>query len=209
MSNTVYQQVTDSIISQLENGAAPWIKPWSTITTADRNFITGKDYRGINTLILGMSGMAQGFDTNLWASFKQWQELGATVRKGEKGTRIVFYSPIKKEKISASGETVTENYSCLKTYYVFNASQCDGVEIPKPEIVEKPFLDIAACEKFILDTGAIVKHGGASAFYDRSNDYIGLPAKTDFLSNEHYYATAFHELTHWSGAKSQIGRAHV
>ena len=107
---------------------------------------------------------------------------------------------------SASGETVTENYSCLKTYYVFNASQCDGVEIPKPEIVEKPFLDIAACEKFILDTGAIVKHGGASAFYDRSNDYIGLPAKTDFLSNEHYYATAFHELTHWSGAKSRLER---
>ena len=96
---SIYDEITNNVIASLEAGVAPWIKPWNTTTTADRNFITGKDYRGINTLILGMSGMAQGFDTNLWASFKQWQELGATVRKGEKGTRIVFYSPIKKEKI--------------------------------------------------------------------------------------------------------------
>lgn len=206
MNTSIYDELTNKVIQSLENGVAPWIKPWNTTTTADKNMVSGKPYRGVNTLILGMSGMAQGFSTNLWASYKQWQELGATVRKGEKGTRIVFYSPVSKEKVNSTGETVTENYACLKTYYVFNASQCDDIEIPKPETVEKSFLDIEACEQFITDTGALIRHGGAEAFYHRSDDFIGLPVKTDFLSNEHYYATAFHELTHWTGAKHRLER---
>ena len=97
MSNTIYQEITDSIITELEKGATPWIKPWKADTSADKNVISQKSYQGINRLILGMSSMARGYSVPCWASYKQWESLGANVRKGEKGTRIVFFSPVTKE----------------------------------------------------------------------------------------------------------------
>jgi antirestriction protein ArdC len=205
MENKIYQQVTDRIISELERGAAPWIKPWTTFASAgeDQNIISKKPYNGINRVILGMSG----FSSSKWASFKQWQELGATVRKGEKGTMIVFYSPIKKESINpANGQLESSAYHCLKSYFVFNADQVDGIEIEKPDTVEKPFIDVPALEKRVSDTGAIIKHGSSSAFYRRDSDSIHLPKKGDFKSESDYYATLLHELIHWSGANFRLDR---
>jgi len=204
---SIYDEITNNVISSLEKGIAPWVKPWNSDSIADTNITSGKAYRGVNTLILGMSGMSQGFNSNLWGSFKQWQEKGATVRKGEKGTRIVFYTPVTKEKTNQAGDIELEKYACLKTYYVFNANQCDNVELPATDTPDiKPFFSIDACEQFLENTKAIIKHGGNSAFYHRTDDFIGLPNKTDFLTNEHYYATAFHELTHWTGSKSRLDR---
>jgi antirestriction protein ArdC len=148
-----------------------------------------------------------GFSSSKWASFKQWQELGATVRKGEKGTMIVFYSPIKKESINpANGQLESSAYHCLKSYFVFNADQVDGIEIEKPATVEKPFIDVPALEKRVSDTGAIIKHGSSSAFYRRDSDSIHLPNKGDFKSESDYYATLLHELIHWSGANFRLDR---
>lgn len=203
MDNSIYKEVTDSIIQQLENGALPWIKPWKTDSTADKNMISQKPYQGVNRLILGLSSMVQGFETPVWASFKQWQSLGANVRKGEKGTKIVFFSPIVKQDKSTGEESV---YNCLKTYYVFNASQVDGVTIQTPSAESKPFNAIAEAEARIVKTGAIVTHGGDSAFYAPSVDKINVPHKSAFDCEASYYATMFHELVHWTGAKHRLDR---
>jgi antirestriction protein ArdC len=201
--STVYQEVTDSIIKQLEQGAMPWIKPWKTDSTADKNVLSQKPYQGVNRLILGLSSMVQGFDVPVWASFKQWQSLGATVRKGEKGTKIVFYSPVKKEN-KATGDI--ESYNLLKSYYVFNVSQVDGVVIQAPSAEAKPFNAIAEAEARIRKTGAVITHGGDSAFYAPSVDKINVPHKSSFISESNYYATIFHELVHWTGAEHREKR---
>jgi len=201
--STVYQEVTDSIIAQLEQGATPWIKPWKTDSTADKNFLSQAPYKGINRLMLGLSSMVQGFNTPVWASFKQWQSIGANVRKGEKGTKIVFYSPVTKEN-KATGES--ESYNLLKAYYVFNASQVDGVTISAPTVPDKPFNAVAEAEARIKLTGAVITHGGDSAFYAPSVDKINVPHKASFISEASYYATVFHELTHWSGHELRCNR---
>lgn len=203
MTTTIYQEITNSIIKELENGAAPWIKPWKADTSADKNVISQKPYQGINRLILGMSSMARGFTVPVWASYKQWDSLGAQVRKGEKGTRIVFFSPVTKEN-KQTGET--ESYSVLKAYWVFNASQVDGIEIQPVTPVAGDFNPIDRAEDRIVKTGAAISHGGDAAFYMPSQDRIQLPNKTAFDNESSYYATAFHELTHWSGAEHRLDR---
>jgi len=203
MSNTVYAEVTQSIIEQLEKGATPWLKPWRTDSTADKNFLSQKPYQGVNRLILGLSSMVNSFDCPVWASFKQWQTVGATVRKGEKGTKIVFYSPVTKEN-KATGDV--ESYNLLKAYYVFNASQVEGVTIQAPTVPDKPFNAIEAAELRIKLTGAVITHGGDSAFYAPSVDKINVPNKSSFLTEGNYYATVFHELVHWTGAEHREKR---
>lgn len=205
MSNAIYDQVTDTIIKQLEAGAIPWIKPWKADSTADKNLLTQKPYQGVNRLILGMSSMAGGFNSPIWATFKQWQDKGYQVAKGSKGTQICYYEPVAKTKTNDSGELETERYAILKTYFVFNAEQTDCPILPV-ESDQAEFNPIPACEDRIIKTGAKITHGGDSAFFSPSHDKINLPNKTAFESEAHYYATAFHELIHWSGAKTRLNR---
>jgi antirestriction protein ArdC len=200
--STVYEEVTNSIIEQLEKGAIPWQKPWVADSSADKNVITQKPYQGINRLILGMSGMAHGFNVPVWASFKQWQQLGGSVRKGEKGTKIVFYTPA--EKVNKEGEK--ESYAVLKAYWVFNVSQVDGIEITPVTVNEKPFTANQLAEERIIKTGARISHGGDAAFFMPSQDRIQMPHKSAFDSEASYYATAFHELTHWAGHETRLDR---
>lgn len=203
--NPIYQSVTDAVIAELEKGAAPWIKPWRTDMSADRNLVSGNAYRGINRFILGLTNMTKGYESPIWATFKQWQEAGANVRKGEKATHICFYKPIAKAGTDASGADTIERYAVLKSYCVFNAGQVDGYTAPV--IVAAPeFEPIAKCEQTIADTGAAIRHGGDAAFYAPSVDAIQMPHKSAFTSPAAYYATAFHELTHWTGAKSRLDR---
>jgi len=203
MSNKIYESVTNSIIEQLEKGATPWLKPWKADSTADKNLISQKPYQGVNRLILGLSSMVKGYDTPVWASFKQFESLGASVRKGEKGTAIVWFSPITKEN-KETGEV--ESFNALKTYYVFNVAQCDGIEITKSKPVDKPFNAIELAEERIAKTGAVISHGGDSAFFAPSVDRIQMPHKSAFDNESSYYATVFHELTHWTGAKHRLDR---
>jgi antirestriction protein ArdC len=203
MSNTVYQDVTNSIIEQLEKGAIPWVKPWRADSSADKNLLSQKPYQGINRLILGLSGMVNKYDVPVWASYKQWESIGGNVRKGEKGTRIVFFSKVDKEN-KQTGDT--ESYSVLKAYWVFNASQIDGIDIVPAATVDKPFTPIEYAETRIVKTGAALSHGGDAAFYAPSVDRIQLPNKGTFNSEANYYATAFHELVHWTGAKHRLDR---
>lgn len=203
IENKVYQQVTDRIIAELERGAAPWIKPWKAGSNEDQNIITKKSYNGINRLILGMSGYAAPY----WGSFKQWQAMGANVKQGEKGTQIVFYSPIVKDAVNpATGDSEQSIYHCLKAYYVFNAEQVEGIEIVKPEIPSRAYNPQPALDDRIIKTGAQISHGGSSAFYRPSTDSITIPVRDSFKDDSNYYATVLHELVHWSGAKHRLDR---
>ena len=203
MENKIYQQVTDRIIAELESGAAPWIKPWKAGSAEDQNIISKKPYQGINRLILGMSGFAMPY----WASFKQWQDLGGSVKKGEKGTHIVFYSPISKDTVNPeTGAAEQSIYHCLKSYVVFNAAQVEGIEFEQTKPVLPDFNPVPALEDRILKTGANIKHNGSQAFYRPSEDSITMPAKNTFIDESNYYATVLHELTHWSGAKHRLDR---
>ena len=204
MSNSIYQSVTDSIIAELEKGAAPWIKPWKADSNADQNVTSKKAYQGINRLLLGMSGMVNKFESNTWGSFKQWQALGGHVRKGEKGTHIVFFSPISREN-KETGEK--ESFNLLKSYCVFNASQVDGVDFAEVLPTENTEFDaVAHAEALLQRSGAVISHGGDAAFYVPSMDRIQLPNQTAFNNAGSYYATAFHELTHWTGHESRCNR---
>jgi len=203
MSQTIYSEITQSIIEQLEQGAAPWIKPWKADSSADKNLVSQKPYQGINRLLLGMSSMVKGFSVPVWASYKQWEAIGANVKKGEKGTKIVFYSPVSKEN-KQTGDV--EKYAVLKTYFVFNAAQVEGIDIVPAETVAAEFTAVELAEQRIIKTGAAISHGGDAAFYMPSADRIQLPNKSAFDSEANYYATAFHELAHWTGSKNRLDR---
>jgi antirestriction protein ArdC len=203
MSALIYQQVTDTIIKQLESGAAPWVKQWQGSSTGSHNVISGKGYNGINTIILGMAEVAAGYKSGAWATYKQWLTVGAQVKKGTKGTTIIFYSPVTGSKTTASSEEKSYHY-VLKSYSVFNADQVDGYVAPVLPV--KTFNSIAALEALAAASGADIKHGGDKAFYSPSQDFIQMPQKTDFSSEPAYYATLLHEMTHWSGAASRLNR---
>jgi len=203
---TVYQEVTDSIIKQLENGAMPWIKPWATDSTADKNFLSQAPYRGVNRLMLGMASMIKGYDVPVWATFKQWNDLGCRVKADEKGTKIVKYGTYQKTGVDKNKNEIEFTSAYLTTHYVFNACQVDGVTIQAPTADAKPFNAIEAAELRIKLTGATITHGGDSAFYAPSVDKINVPHKASFISEASYYATVFHELTHWTGAETRCNR---
>lgn len=210
MSTSLYAEITADIIKQVESGAMPWIKPWKASnaigSNLDRNIVTQKPYQGINRFLLGMIGMMRGYNTPVWGTFNHWQGLGATIKKGEKGSKIVFFKPVAKGQPDAEGNEA-KGYAVLKSYYVFNVDQIDGITIKTQEpIVTKPFDAIEAAEHRIVQTGAKIFHGGDSAYFMPSRDIIQLPFPHDFSAPCHYYATAFHELGHWTSDKARCDR---
>ena len=202
---TIYQEITDSIIAELEKGATPWVKPWNAPASADKNIITGRPYRGINRFITAMVSGIKGYDVPAWASLKQWNDLGARVKKDEKATKIVYWSQAKDKKSEASGED--KYYQFAKAFYIFNVAQVDGIDIIASE--DQPVSEnqkIEACEQRIIATGAKYSIGGDVACYIPSIDSIKMPALNTFQTAEHYYATFFHELTHWTSDKTRCDR---
>lgn len=202
---TIYQEITDSIIAELEKGATPWVKPWNAPMSADKNIITGRPYRGINRFITAMVSGIKGYDVPAWGSLKQWNDLGARVKKHEKATKIVYWSTAKDKKSETSGED--KYYQFAKAFYIFNVAQVDGIDIIASE--DSPVSDnqkIEACEQRIAATQAKYSIGGDTACYIPSIDSIRMPALNTFQSAEHYYATFFHELTHWTSDKTRCDR---
>lgn len=193
----IAETITEKLIAALEAGAAPWRKPWKSLS-APHNASTGKTYQGMNWFLLSMIG-GGGFLT-----FKQARDLGGNVRKGEKGNPIIFWNFL--EKTKADGTLGKIGF--LRSYTVFSVSQCEGLELPAGEDETEilPFVPLDKADATILATGAEISHGGHSAFYSSASDQIQLPAKVDFISPEDYYNTAFHELCHWTGHKSRLAR---
>jgi antirestriction protein ArdC len=198
----IYQEITDSIITELEKGAAPWVKPWNAPQGADKNVISQKPYRGINRLLLAMVGGIKGYSNPAWATYKQWEQLGGNVRKGEKAAKIIFWSQAK----STNPEGEEKAYAFAKAYFVFNVAQVEGIDIVASEDKQNDNAKIDNCESTIKATQAKIIHGGDTACFIPSSDVIRMPELGTFQSSEHYYATAFHELTHWTSDKKRCDR---
>lgn len=210
----VHQQVTDTIIKQLEAGTVPWHKPWNggpdRILSIPQNFTTGKRYRGINILLLWSSALNREFVSDEWASLKQWNEKKESIRKGEKGTFIVYYDKIEKE---VDGEI--KEIPFIKTSYVFNRCQLSSYETRQKDELSNPVSLVERIENvdtFIRNTSVIVEHNGFSAYYRPSLDKIVMPWQETFMdtetctATEGYYSTLLHELTHWTGAPNRLAR---
>ena len=209
----VYTRVTERIISDLEQGIRPWMKPWNAEHAAGR--ITkplrhnGTPYRGMNILLLWGEAMAKGYAAPIWMTYKQAQELGANVRKGEHGSLVVYANTISKTETNDQGEDVEREIPFMKGYTVFNVEQVDGLPAHYYAQPENPLPlseRIAHADAFITGTGALIQHGGNSAFYAPSRDSIQLPPFEAFKDKESYYGTALHELTHWTKAKHRLDR---
>ena len=209
----VYTKVTDRIISDLEQGIRPWMKPWNAehadgrITRPLRH--NGTPYRGMNILLLWGEAMTKGYAAPIWMTYKQAQELGANVRKGEHGSLVVYANTISKTETNEQGEDVEREIPFMKGYTVFNVEQVDGLPAHYYAQPENPLPlseRIEHADAFINSTGAAIQHGGNSASYAPSRDIVQLPPFEAFKDKESYYATALHELTHWTKAKNRLDR---
>jgi len=219
MSNTeekqdVYTRITNKIIAALEQGLRPWTKPWNTEHAAGK--ITrplrhnSQPYSGINILMLWVSAMEQGFAAPIWMTFKQALELNAHVRKGERGSLVVYANSITRaEHDDATGEDVEREIPFLKGYTVFNVEQID--ELPeiyyaKAENKLTPVERIGRAEEFFSHVPVTLKHGGNRAYYAQEFDYVQMPIIEAFRDAESYYATLGHEFIHSTKHPSRLAR---
>jgi antirestriction protein ArdC len=202
------KEVTDDIIKMLEEGTAPWQRPWEAgeLGRSPYNPTTNKPYRGGNVLGLMIAGLRKGYTDPRWLTYKQAQEQGWQVRKGEKSTGIEFWDIGRgKDDEGESDAEKPRSRMIHRVYSVFNAQQID--DIPALELPErKPFEAIEAGEKMLKDSGADIRHGGAKAYYSPCTDHIQMPPRECFTDEPHYYSTALHELAHWTGAKHRLNR---
>jgi antirestriction protein ArdC len=199
-SQDVYEIVTNKIIQLLEAGEIPWQKPWNASGKLPQSLISGKEYQGINHWNLALSGYGSPY----WLTYKQAKELGGNVRKGEKGTPIIFFKILERE--NSKGDT--DSIPLARYSTVFNLSQCEGIESPKSETPVKEFTPIESAE---LVSGQYLKqvelrHGGDRAYYSPSFDYIQMPERVSFRSPEEYYSTLFHEMAHSTGHEKRLNR---
>jgi antirestriction protein ArdC len=202
----VYEIITNNIIEQLEKGTVPWQRPWKT--GLPKNLVTKHEYRGVNVLVLGI----QTYSCSYWATFKQIEKEGGIVKKGEKGTPIVYWAWNKNDAEENEREEKRRNKAPLLRYYkVFNLEQTEGIEIPKQENAYdgKP---IQRCETVIEqmpNKPKIECNGGNEAFYRPATDSIHLPSKIAFILGEKYYATLFHEIVHSTGHPKRLNRTGI
>jgi antirestriction protein ArdC len=212
-----YKQITDRILADLESGVAPWAKPWkddkgNKVTVASgfpMNFATRKQYRGINVWMLLSAAQTSNWGRNAWATFKQIEAMGGSVRKGSKSERVFFMSKIEKEPKGEAGERVNENGMVeiwiLKTYNVFNIDQVDGIELA--EGATDYVTDLPDDTSELVDALDIdLRHGGNQAFFSPAGDFIAMPQPAAFDMLDAYKATLFHEMGHWTGAEKRLNR---
>jgi len=213
MKTDVYEKITGQIVAELEKGVRPWLKPWSAEHAAGR--ITrplranGIPYRGINVLMLWGSAAEQGFSAPLWLTYKQAQELGGHVRKGEKGSLVVYADTITRSEDREDGSEEERTIPFMKGYTVFNAEQVEGLPqhfyaLAAPAL--DPVARNARAESFFAATGATVRHGGNQAYYAAGDDRVQMPPFESFRDAEAYYATLAHELTHWTKHQERLDR---
>lgn len=206
MRESVYALVTERIIQQLEAGSIPWVKPWAV--SLPYNAVSKRPYSGVNVLLLWHTASERGYKSSAWLTYKQAEELGGHIRKGEKSTLVVYGSSYQKKVETESGEELEERRNFLKQYRLFNVEQAEGLPAEFYEVKgAEPFEDRREeVEAFIGSMGATVKHGGVRAAYNRREDVIKLPPLEAFKDAHGYYYTALHEHGHWTGHESRLNR---
>jgi antirestriction protein ArdC len=214
MKADVYQRITDQIVSELEKGVRPWLKPWNAehaegrITRPLRG--NGIPYKGINVLMLWSAAMEKGYAAPIWMTFKQATELKANVRKGEHGSLVVYADKIiRTETNTATGEDSERAIPFMKGYTVFNVEQIDGLPehyyakpAPRIDTIER----IDRAESFFASTGVTIRHGGTMAYYNVSQDFVQMPPFEIFRDAESFYSTLAHETVHSTRHKSRLDR---
>jgi antirestriction protein ArdC len=207
----IYADVTARIIAELEAGAAPWVKPWSTTPGMNTpcNAVTNRPYSGCNVVLLWMAANA-GYRTPRYLTFKQAIEAGGNVRKGEHGTKVYFVKQLQVRDKGADDEAATRIIPMMREYTVFNVDQCehlpDSINAGKPMRVRNPDTRDEPADDFLRSTGADIREGHGEAYFVRSQDFISMPAFAAFKGADHFYNVVFHELTHWTGHKSRLDR---
>ncbi len=209
----VYTRVTNAIIDELERGVRPWLKPWNAEHAAGR--ITrplranGQPYKGVNVLMLWMAAELQGFAAPIWMTFNQARDLGAHVKKGSKGSMVVYADRISRTETGDDGEETERDIYFMKGYTVFNVEQVEGLPAhfyataaPQLDPVER----IESADLFFANTGADIRHGGNQAYYASEKDYVQMPPFISFKDAESYCSTLGHELCHWTKHPSRLDR---
>jgi antirestriction protein ArdC len=214
-SRDLYQEVTDTIMQQLEAGTVPWQTPWiggfnGNFLGLPKNFTTNNKYQGINIVLLWAASLKQGFTSTEWGTFKQWSAKKESIRKGEKGSMIVYYDSFEKE---VDGET--QKIPFLKASVVFN--RCQLASFNKELATYDPSLpilpeSIEMVDEFIANTNAKIEYNSNRACYVPLTDTIHIPRRGGFINtlggnaSENYYSTLLHELVHWSGSPNRLNR---
>ena len=211
----IYAEITDKIIAAIEQDPGEPVLPWHRSgfnAVIPRNAATGNDYRGVNILSLWVSTLDHGYESGVFATYKQWSALGAQVRKGEAATPIVFYREFEKVKDGApAGEDATETIRMARGYRVFAAEQVDGFSLPS-SLPPNPIARIAAAEAYVAATAARVIVGGSRACYRPSTDTIHMPDEARFFDTDGrtradaFAAVKFHELIHWTSPDNRLKR---
>lgn len=208
----VYEIVTKQILEKLQQGIIPWKKAWRSHTNLAYNRVTRKKYSFLNQMILKHTGE--------YASFKQWQQLGGKVKKGEKGEQVVFWTFLYKDEngntINPKKATREELEKCtripiLKYYTVFHISQVEGVETCEEQIVLDKFSEISNAEELkqqylTRENIPLIENETTEAAYSPGKDQISVPIGGRFDDNEEYYSTLFHEIIHSTGHEKRLGR---
>jgi len=208
----VYARVTSEIVNAIEKGVGNWRMPWHTsgrFAFSPINVTSKKPYRGINTVCLWAAAQSKGYESSEWGTYKQWQDRGAQVRRGEKSTTVVFWKFANGTEESQDGDddqrTASSRLLFTRGYSVFNAAQVDGhspASTPDVPAIER----IAAADAFFTAIGAEIHHGGNRAFYAPASDHIQMPPFQAFEENIAYYSTLAHEHTHWTAKEGRCDR---
>jgi antirestriction protein ArdC len=210
----LYQDITDKIVRQIEAGTIPWVQPWAEDQTLSipRNAATNRAYSGVNILLLWDALFGHGFAVNRWLTFKQALTFGGNVRKGERGTTVVYADAFTPKTDSAhapeGGEDSGRRVPFLKRFTVFNVAQCDGLPfdytVQQKQVSQA--LPIPAAEALIAATGANFDRTDTKAYYHIGTDTVHTTPQERFYEPINFYRTALHELTHWTGAKLRLNR---
>ncbi|MBX9898029.1 MAG: ssDNA-binding domain-containing protein [Qipengyuania sp.] len=214
-SRDIYAEVTAKIIAELEEGRLPWVQPWgrtgSVNPSLPRNALTARCYSGVNVLILWGAVIEHGHPSQSWLTFRQALEAGGSVRKGERGTTVVYadrFTPEReKERARQTGDEA-KAVPFLKRFTVFNVAQCEGLR-PGLAADPAPLPDreiVPVAESVIAASGVDFRIGGDRAFYVPSQDFVQVPPQPAFFEQINYYRTALHELTHATGHPSRLAR---
>lgn len=211
---SLYDEVTARIISELEAGRVPWVQPWGKTGTGPglpRNALTARSYSGVNVLILWGAVIEQGWPSQSWLTFRQAIEAGGCVRKGERGTTVVYadrFTPEAEKVRAAETGADAKVVPFLKRFTVFNVAQCEGlrpglaadpVPLPEREIVP-------VAESVIAASGVDFRIGGNCAFYSPGEDFVQVPPQPAFFEQINYYRTCLHELAHATGHNARLDR---
>ncbi|MET4232636.1 antirestriction protein ArdC [Bradyrhizobium sp. LA6.10] len=205
----IHQHLTDRIVAAIEAGAGQWQMPWHRGSGSRHpvNIASGNKYRGVNVLGLWVEAQVNGYGSHLWGTYRQWAEKGASVRKGQKASYVVFYKEI---EVEPGGDSEDERKSRLfaRATPVFNADQVEGLEQVQVAAVD----ELPDVDGFVARTGAAIVHGGNRACFVPKLDEIHMPPRELFTGSatssatEAYYSTLLHELVHWTGPAHRCDR---